>query len=282
MRKLWSFLRRAALGAALLVSGGAGVEAQTYPGTQEPWFLTADIILFVDGSAGNDSNSGMAAGSGNAWATFAPLYKFLCNRSNGNGHVATIQVANAASIAGAGGIGGQFALTCTPPGYAYVILNLGGGTLSGASGFDTILVANSMMGAGFLQPALHLTNGTLTCSGGGNALHVATGVAVIWSGGYGQRQRRQPSSTIRRWSRRFCCNRNDHLFRQSGIYPICRLYDGTGIGLCRFDQGNVLKLRHSNRRALCGHQQRGDHHQRRRPHLFARQHAGSGYDRRPI
>src|SRR5258708_39342845 len=87
MKKLWSFLRRAALGAALLVSGGAGVEAQTYPGTQEPWFLTADIILFVDGSAGNDSNSGMAAGSGNAWATFAPLYKFLCNRSNGNGHV---------------------------------------------------------------------------------------------------------------------------------------------------------------------------------------------------
>lgn len=180
MNRLSSFLRRVAFVAAFLVSGGELAGAQgTYPGSPEPWYQTANVNLFVDGSAGNDNNSGLAAGSGNAWATFAPVNKFLCYRTNGNGFPATIAVANASSIVGAGGIGGAFQLTCTPPGYTFIVLNLGGGTLTPASGFDAILLYGSMQGNGFLTPALHIANGTITCSGGGAGVHVVSGDAVI-------------------------------------------------------------------------------------------------------
>jgi hypothetical protein len=169
------FLRTLGLLCSLLL-GGAPALAQTYPGTQQPWFLTGGITLFVDGSAGNDNNSGMAAGAGNAWATFAPAYKFLCQRTNGNGFAATISVANASSIAGS-----NFALTCTPLGYSLIILNLGGGTLTPASGVSAVLLAAPIEGNGYGFSALHVTNGTLTCSGGGNGLQVTAGTAVIES-----------------------------------------------------------------------------------------------------
>lgn len=184
MKWLFSFLSRAALVAALLVSGGELAGAQgTYPGTQQPWFLTSNITVFVDGLNGNDNNSGLASGTGNAWATFAPAYKFLCYRTNGNGFAATIQVANASSIAGAGGIGGAFVLNCTPQGYPFVILDLGGGTLTPGSGFDAVQLANSMYGSGFITSALHVRNGTITCSGGGSGLHSISGHIVITNTG---------------------------------------------------------------------------------------------------
>jgi hypothetical protein len=101
--------------------------------------LTSSVNICVDGANGKDSNSGLSSTS--AWKTFAPFYNYLCFQTFGNGFGAFIQVANASSISGAGGIGGMFYLSCTPLGYAYIVLHLGGGTLIPAPGYDAVAVA---------------------------------------------------------------------------------------------------------------------------------------------
>jgi hypothetical protein len=139
--------------------------------------LTNNVNIYVDGANGNDSNSGLSYTS--AWKTFAPVYNYLCYQTFGNGFGAFIQVANASSISGAGGIGGMFYLNCTPLGYAYVVLNLGGGTLIPSPGYDAVAVATAMQGNDYASPVLHVTNGTLTCSGGGSGVHVVSGFVVV-------------------------------------------------------------------------------------------------------
>ena len=92
-----------------------------------------------------------------------------------------INVANASSIMGAGGLGGSFNFNCTPQGYRLIILNIGGGTLTPAGGADAIIVQNGLFGGGVGQPSLHITNGTIVCSGSGAGLHVISGTAVLYT-----------------------------------------------------------------------------------------------------
>jgi hypothetical protein len=145
-----------------------------------PATLTSNAFLYVDGLNGNDSNPGT---SSSPWATFAPAFNYLCYQNFGNGYAAEIFVSNASSISAAGGGGGNFYMNCDPQGFAFVILNLGGGTLVPAPGYDAITIANNQTKDGYGGGAFLVTNGTLTCSGGGAALHVTSGNAVIWSGG---------------------------------------------------------------------------------------------------
>jgi hypothetical protein len=149
--------------------------------------LTANANLYVDGLDGDDSNTGTDPAK--PWKTFAPAIDFLCYENFGNGYAATIFVSNASSISGAGGaggvggVGGSFFLNCDPFGFDFVVLDLGGGTLTPAHGYDGVQINNNMIKNGYGGGAFLVTNGTITCSGGGSAIHVQSGNVVLYSGG---------------------------------------------------------------------------------------------------
>ena len=94
----------AARGIKLAPAGGA--EAWLYPGQTafvlrqdtawrilrpERWRLTAGVTVHVDPAAGDDANDGLAAGAGNALATFAAARDRVCGAFDFSGQTATIK-----------------------------------------------------------------------------------------------------------------------------------------------------------------------------------------------
>lgn len=174
MRTLWSFLRRAALVAALLVSGGELAGAQgTYPGTgATPRVkLQANLTLFIDSALGNDSNTCLAAGSGAACQTFAHAASIALTNYDTQGFNITIQAAASqtwTNLSFKGGLvgGGAF------------VFDGGGGTVTGnVSGGAALLV--ELTSAGSLgNTFFEFQNGTITCTSGSAGLQVGGGLVI--------------------------------------------------------------------------------------------------------
>ena len=57
----------------------------------ERWRLAAGVTVYVDPAAGNNANDGLAAGAGNALATFAAARDLVCQSFDFAGQTVTIK-----------------------------------------------------------------------------------------------------------------------------------------------------------------------------------------------
>ena len=136
--------------------------------------ITGGITIFVDGSVGNDSNDGLAAGSSNALLTFAAAAAFVTDNIDASGNNVTIQLASGqtwTNLTFAGGLSGG----------GTVVLDGGNGTITGSAN-NGLLVYGNIAGSPSSSTTLQVQNVTFTCSGGGNGIVAANGITALLSG----------------------------------------------------------------------------------------------------
>lgn len=81
-------------GTGITITPNDGADTITVEATYYREKLTGDRTYYVDVTLGNDANTGLSAGSGNAFATIAKAISVIYSNIDWNGYIATIQCAD--------------------------------------------------------------------------------------------------------------------------------------------------------------------------------------------
>lgn len=133
------------------------------------WKLSGAVTAFIDNSVGSDSNDCLAAGAGNACASFTAAIGRMLNQWDTSSQTVTFQAASSQ-------IWNNISLPSQVT-RGSIIIDGGGGTFTSSTGAPALQINTTRaLGTVFLQ------NVTITCSGGGPGIDVINGLTVTQAG----------------------------------------------------------------------------------------------------